>query len=155
MAKVNQGMDEQTSCKLAFRSAYSGQVRHVWTTDKPDMAKQSFKAECDINTIMARYKATGTVDYVNRAQPMYGEVSLLDYQECLEIVREAEDQFASLPAAVREKFYNDPGRFLQFTADPNNLGEMAALGLLSPEKTRELREAAKPKGDEKPSQPTT
>lgn len=126
--------------KEAIQAAYAFQApvrrrerpRHVKTFQGPTRTKQAHLGECDINQIMARYERFGVIDHVNRHQGRYADITGLgDYQDCLNQVREAQELFADLPAAVRRRFDNDPQAFLDFCADPSNLDEMRTLGLLA------------------------
>lgn len=93
------------------------------------MTKQSFKDECDINSIVKKALRNGLLPDGN-VNPMYGDFSdVKDYQEGLNVVRRAEMQFKSLPAHIRSKFDNDPAKLLEFVADPKNTEEMIELGL--------------------------
>lgn len=94
------------------------------------LTKQSFAAECDIKTIMARFEKTGRIDHLNKFQGDYSDFSdATDYHESLNAVMAADEMFMTLPADVRFKFENDPGRFLDFVNNPDNLSEMVDLGL--------------------------
>lgn len=95
--------------------------------------KQSFKDECDINIIMAQYLKTGVVDFVNRHQARYGDVTGLEYQEAMQIVAESKTMFEELPSKIRQRFENDPAQFLDFVSDPSNASEAHSLGLLRPD----------------------
>lgn len=96
-------------------------------------AKQSFKDECDINTILERYMRTGALPDLIKQNPRYGDfANVTDYQTSMNLVLHANDQFANLPAAVRDKFNNDPVQFLEFTNDPNNMQQMVEMGLATP-----------------------
>lgn len=86
----------------------------------PDEAqtKQSFKDECDINHIMARYKKTGQLPDMIRENPQFGDFSdVPSYLEAWNRVQFAETQFAALPAAVRQECFNDPAVFLEKVKD--------------------------------------
>ena len=96
---------------------------------EPSVTKQSFAAECDINTIMSRYERTGVIDFVNAREGRYGDASAIDYQKALNIVIEADEMFADMPASLRSRFDNDPVKFLDFVDDPANLDEGIKLGL--------------------------
>lgn len=95
---------------------------------------QSFKAECDINTIMGKYERGQLIEHVNRYQGDYGDYTKVpqSYDEALNQVIEAKDMFMTLPAKLREKFDNDPAEFLAFVDNPENLDEMRELGLANP-----------------------
>ena len=97
------------------------------------MTKQSFKEECDINTLMAKYEKTGVIDHVNRATPQYGDfVGTPSYQESLNIVLDAQEAFAQLPAKLRDRFGNDPAQYLAFIDNPDNKDEAIKLGMIMP-----------------------
>ncbi|WNK15022.1 MAG: internal scaffolding protein [Microvirus sp.] len=103
-------------------------------TAEEDRTKQSFRDECDINRIMARYAKSGVLPDLIRGNPQYGDFSsVADYQSALNIVVLAEEQFASLDGQVRARFGNDPACFLSFCSDPANRSELARMGLLKPE----------------------
>ncbi len=95
--------------------------------------KQSFKDETDINLIMARHKASGVIDHLNTHQGDYGNfIGYQDYHTSLNQILEAEDAFLTIPAKTRSIFDNDPGKFLAFVQNPDNLDEMIELGLAPP-----------------------
>jgi len=98
-----------------------------------DRTSQEFAEECDINTIMARYQKTGLIDFVNQHQPQYGDATGLEYLEMQNQIVAAKNMFADLPAKIRDRFANDPAKFLDFFNDPENREEAAKMGLLAPE----------------------
>lgn len=68
-------------------------------------------------------------------------------QQALEISIHAEEQFAMLPAELRNRFENQPGRFLDFVNDPKTLEEQYKLGIrakkVEPEKDATLKDVVK------------
>lgn len=100
------------------------------------MTKQSFVDDCDINTIMRRYEATGAFpDHMNQraGRGQFGDFSAVaDFQSALNTVIEAEAMFADLPARVRDRFGNDPEQLLRFVQDDKNRDEAIELGLVPP-----------------------
>lgn len=94
------------------------------------VTKQSFAAECDINTIMARYQSTGQMPVLNDRAPQYLDMPGYDFQEAMNLVLDAQALFADLPSALRSRFGNDPAQFLDFTSNPQNRAELQSLGLL-------------------------
>lgn len=79
---------------------------------------------------MRKANATGRLPELIKENPKYGDFSEpLSYQESLNLVLHANDQFANLPAHVRSRFQNNPQIFLEFTSDPSNLPEMVKMGL--------------------------
>lgn len=53
----------------------------------------------------------------------------IDFQASLKLVKRVQEAFASLPSKVRNRFENDPARFLAFCSDPANGPELVALGI--------------------------
>lgn len=94
---------------------------------------QSFVAECDINTIVRNFGITGQLPQQPIRTPLEGDfTNVVDYQTALNMVLSADAAFAELPSAVRERFVNDPARFVAFASDPANLDECRKLGLAEP-----------------------
>lgn len=92
--------------------------------------KQSFAEEADINNIMKKYKDHGILPDLIRQDPHYGDFSeVATYQESLNIVILAQEQFNGLSAELRGRFNNDPAKFLEFANDPANAQEMVDRGL--------------------------
>lgn len=112
------------------RHAYSYREPVILESSGVSKTKQSFKDECDINRIMARYAATGTLDFVNRREAQFLDVSDIDFQNAMRIVTESREAFMTLPAAVRDRFQNDPGQLLGFLSDDSNREEAIKLGLV-------------------------
>lgn len=116
-----------------FRSAYTGHVSvGLSIPEGENMTKQSFKDECDINLIMARYQETGFLpDNLNPAQPQYIDATGFDFDLAMNLVAEATSSFNLLPVEVRNEFNHDPGAFLDFVADPANGPRLREMGLVS------------------------
>jgi phage internal scaffolding protein len=97
---------------------------------EPSVTQQSFKEECDINTILRRFNVTGQLP-VSPIDPQYGDFSgVTDYQSALNAVMAAQAGFDDLPAVVRQRFANDPAAFVDFCLDESNREEMIKLGLI-------------------------
>lgn len=118
---------------MDFITAYGPKNRDVTIACVPgtSRAKQSHKAECDINTIMAKYKKTGLIDHMARSAGEYADVSGADFQSAQLVVAGAKSMFQGLPASIRARFENDPGEFLAFMDNPANVNEAVELGLLA------------------------
>ena len=111
--------------------------------EDPSRTKQSFKEECDINTILKRFNITGQVP-VGPLQPQYGDFSgVIDYQTALNAVIAAQDSFNALPATLRNRFANDPAAFVDFCSDESNREEMIRLGLVIEKATEVAVESPK------------
>lgn len=97
---------------------------------EPSLTKQSFADECDINNIMRRYERDGVIDHVKQYGGSYADVTEgFDYHRAMNVVAYAQEMFMSLPASIRSKFSNDPGAFLEFAQNPENLEKMVEMGL--------------------------
>lgn len=94
------------------------------------LTKQSMAEECDINAIMKKYETTGMLPEMIEKNPQYGDFSEpIDYMMSMNLVIHAQEQFEALPATVRERFQNQPEKFLEFTANPENQDELIRMGL--------------------------
>lgn len=100
-------------------------------------ADQSFKDECDINRIVAKYDQTGfLIDplLMPKRMPLENGVDATlapdDFLGALQTVQAARDAFGRLNSKVRDRFRNDVGALLAFLADPSNKAEAIELGLI-------------------------
>lgn len=125
-------MDKITNYSSPFQSLYSHHYSYSITfPPNSRWTKQSFKDECDINTIMGRYLATGEMPNLVERAPQYLDASTgFDFQEMQNKVIEARQLFDELPSALRTRFANDPAAFLNYVGDPANHNEMRELGLM-------------------------
>lgn len=107
------------------------------------LTQQQFAEECDINTIVKRFGLTGELPN-GIAMPQSGDFTgVTDFHEAMNLVRKAEESFMELPADIRYRFANDPGRVMEFLNDEKNREEAVKLGILSKpvEKTRDVVQA--------------
>lgn len=130
-------------------TGYTGMLRdHVTGKYVKPVArtKQEFRDECDINNVIRQYKLTGQIQHINMQAQAGAYTDLpdtLDFQDALELVRDAQASFATLPSKVRDRFNNNPAEFLAFVHDPSNIDEARNLGLLTP-KSEPVTPAADP-----------
>ena len=96
------------------------------------LTQQCFLEDCSIQTMVERYAITGVLP--SGPTPIYGDFldAPTDLMTALEIVRQADEAFASLDAKTRERFGNSPDRLVDFLSDPANRAEAEALGLVVP-----------------------
>lgn len=115
---------------MNFRKNYEAQQKSQLICKEQTRTKQSFQAECDINNILKRYEKTGQLPDLIKQDPRYGDFAdLPSYQEALHLVEMAQTQFAALPVQVRDRFGNDPQKFLAFAENGLNGEEMVKMGL--------------------------
>ena len=118
-----------------FRTAYGPKKKSTLNCPANESrTKQSFKAECDVNLIVRKFAKTGAMEHLNQYQGEYGEFEAIDYQTALNAVIAAQEMFNSLPSAVRSRFGNDPGAFVEFAQDRANIDTMREWGLAEPER---------------------
>lgn len=100
--------------------------------EKPSKTDQSFKDDCDVNIILARYMKTGDLSLLKQKQGgSYSDVSEVpDLLEAHLNLQRAKLAFDQLPALVRKKLENNPLMLEQYLADPANHEEALELGLL-------------------------
>lgn len=97
--------------------------------DDPTRTQQSFKEESDINTIVERFKITGSVPQ-NLRMPQSGDFTgIFDYQTAMNALVQTRETFDTLPAKIRARFHNDPQEFYEFCIDEENQEEAIKLGL--------------------------
>lgn len=105
-------------------------AENAFTCEGESMARQEFKDECDINTIIERF---GIGENPIETQQWVTNIDIHDapdnYQDVMNQLNEARDQFMSLPAKVRSQFNNSPYDFMNFVSNPENGDEMVRLGL--------------------------
>jgi len=95
------------------------------------LVKQSMKAECDINNILAKFQKTGSLTHAKDYGGQYGEVESVTFHDAMNIVKDTQNMFDALPSTLRNKFNHSPGQFLDFVQNPENLPEMHEMGLTS------------------------
>lgn len=105
------------------------------STVRPDPSKggrtrQSEKAACDVNLIVAQHRRGGVSSHVVNRVGEYGFVPALEFRVAMDEVRRAQELFAELPAQTRDFFRNDPARFVDHVSKPENRAELVKLGLL-------------------------
>lgn len=148
------GKTETATITLPFvRTPYNydmnaaGDASGIACNPEEGKTQQHFSEDADINTIVKRFGLTGMMPQ-NLRPPMTGDFTemVTDYRSALELVREADRQFMSLPPEARFRFNNDPHEFIRFVEDPKNLDEARKLGLAAP--------AAQPPSPAAPPGPT-
>ena len=103
---------------------------YAFKTTGESMTQQQFKAECDVNNILAKYKRTGMLSHIQKHQGNFGDFSSVeDYQTSLGKLMQAQQSFESLPSELRAKFENDPAKLISYLSDDKNNAEAIKLGL--------------------------
>ena len=119
-----------TAKVVKFKTAYGDKSRVGFETTGDSLTQQSHAAAADVRNIIKQYDRTGLIANVNKGIAQYGDYSEVnEYAEALNMVREADESFQTLPSHVREQFSNNAGLFFEFATDPKNKEEMIKMGL--------------------------
>lgn len=138
-----------------FRKPYKDFTRTPLRFPEKSRTKQAFKEECDVNNIMRRARETGIAPGGQLAPWREADFTALpsSYHEALNQVLEAEATFGLLPSAIRKRFNNDPGEFLNFATNPENGEELISLGLATRVLPDAVRDAPQTGGSGGPAGP--
>lgn len=99
------------------------------------MTKQSHKDECDIHKILNQFQKTGIINHISPNQPRYLDLpDSFDYQSAINLVLDAQEAFATLDASVRDRYGNDPERFLAAIQDPTQREYLESVGVFEKKK---------------------
>lgn len=94
------------------------------------LTQQHMKQDCDINLIIKRHTETGDISHLNPNSPLYMDCTgVRDLQGAIHLVEEAEDNFATLPSAVRKACRNDPVEFVEMLYTDEGTKELGEAGL--------------------------
>ena len=115
--------------KNTFRSAYNLGNEDYSETFTDGITEQHHTDQCDINKILAQFMETGIMPNPKHANPQYGDVSNVDFQEMQNTLATAKTLFEELPEQVKARFNNEMHTFLNFAENPDNLQEMEEMGL--------------------------
>lgn len=101
--------------------------------NEPSMTEQHFKDECDINSIIAKYKQTGILPVGDR-QPLFGDFAEFptDLQSSMKMYDEAQERFLQIPSEIRKEFGNDPAQLIAWLQDEKNHAKAVEFGLIAP-----------------------
>jgi len=131
---------------VPFRTAY-GQKMRVAIATGDGLTEQNHKDETDINNIVRKYNKTGLIDHLNQFEKQYADMTGYDYQDAMNTVAAANTMFEGLPSAIRNKFDNDPAKFIDFVDDESNADKLVEMGLAK------KPEVSAPIGDEGSKEP--
>lgn len=128
MNKENKVITDNSKIETEFQRRNKRKQVLMYFT-KPSLTKQEYSEELDINNIIKKFQTTGELPNIKRG--FYADVTQLpDYHEAMNIVAETNQNFATLPAAIRSRFNNNPAEMLDWVADPKNAQEATKMGLL-------------------------
>jgi len=126
---------------VPFRTAY-GQKLRVAIATGDGLTEQNHKDETDINKIVRKYNKTGLIDHLNQFEKQYADMTGYDYQDAMNTIAAANTMFEGLPSAIRNKFDNDPAKFINFVDDEANADQLVEMGLANPKVSTPVDEGA-------------
>lgn len=111
-------------------TGYMSSPRRVqFKTKGKSMTEQSHKDSCDIKLIMRKAEKTGMINHVKRTEGQYVDlVGRPDFHQSMNEITQAKSMFETIPATVREKFENNPQKWLDFVTNQDNREEMTQMG---------------------------
>jgi phage internal scaffolding protein len=108
----------------------NGKVIDVVIVCGESKTEQAHRDECNMNYILREYQKTGLIRHAKEYEGRYDDIAVQDFQDAMFLVTEAQNMFNGLPNNIRQRFENDPGKFLAFVQNPDNKPEMKVLGML-------------------------
>ena len=105
------------------RNAYEREPVYA-PTGGESLTEQHHARSCDINTIMARYQQTGIIDHMKHYEPVYGDISDVDFKRAMDTVARVKTEFHDLPAYIREHFNQDENAYLQAVSTEEGIQEL-------------------------------
>ena len=94
---------------------------------------QSARDEQNINYIVSKAVKTGMLPVLMSREPMQALPDVDSYQDALNRVVYAQQEFEKLPSLVRREFGNDPSRLLEALSNPKeNLELLKRASVLEP-----------------------
>lgn len=97
------------------------------------LTEQSHKDEVDINQIIKRHAKQGELiartAMLNTTDYRFDDVTGNDFMEASLIIAKAQQSFDQMPHKVRDRFDNNPAKFLDFVQNPENGKELYEMGL--------------------------
>lgn len=121
---------------MKFFTNYNHPPKVLEGNSLPSKTMQQFKDEADINVLIARYTNTGmfytplSAAAAQKRVPMFEDYSQLgSFQDQQNKLLEVYEDFANLPAKIRDKFGNNPALFVEFVGDEKNIDKCVEMGL--------------------------
>jgi len=119
----------------------------------PNPVPQSDVERTDINYMSTKHLQARMQGNPNGRKPMFIDVPSLSFHEMMNKVATIREDFASLPARIRGRFYNDPHVLLSFIEKPENRREAVRLGLIhDPELSYQMERERQQKAAQKVEQ---
>jgi len=114
---------------MSFLRGYA-RKRVSFECEGPSRVVESEAYKTDINYIVAQYVKTGDASKFSERLGSFGDVSeVKDLISCQNVLRDAAEAFATLPAKIRDAFGNDPTVLASALSDPAQRDRLVELGI--------------------------
>ena len=114
--------------KFNTRYAHTRHKSDGITFTQASLTEQSFAYECDINNIMMK-DVRSSLPASNQMPIFDSKFDPTEYNEALNLITSARQQFEALPSHIRARFENSPIKLLEFVNNPDNYDEGVKLGI--------------------------
>lgn len=141
------GVSKDLLLKHRINTRFNRRLGPIYRSELPSMTQQQYADECDLNNIVdknMRFKDPAFLTKLQmfgsgeKVEPIYGDFSSVpDFQNALNTINTATEQFMSLPSKIRARFDNDPVKLLAFVNDDRNYEEGLSLGIYKPRSTEQ------------------
>lgn len=105
-------------------------LRVLTVTGDENKVDQSQKDNTDLSKILEPSRKAELLRHTVKFEGEYDDIPAIEYQDALAIQAKADQMFEALPRHVKNKFENNPHKFLEFVNNPGNVEEMKTLGLM-------------------------
>lgn len=96
-----------------------------------------YKDECDVNKIIQRYNQTGEFYHMRKTEPVYRDMTAIDFEFMNNEIAKMEETFMQLPVEIRARFHYSTQEMLAFLDDDKNRDEAEKIGLIERKKPPE------------------
>lgn len=117
---------------MKARNKFSKRVAVIAPFLDDGRTQQHFADQVNINNILAKYRKTGIIEHVKRAEARFGSFPDMNATAAdFDKVAKAKQSFEMLPAELRNKFNNNIPEFFEFLHDPDNRDQLTKWGFFN------------------------
>lgn len=111
---------DRNKVREAVRMAYS-EIHETPLNDDGSICyvtKQGLKGQCEINSVIKKYPQKIINARLVMDEAKFADVSGADFQRSMNVITDVTYNFSKLPSKIRNKFGNDPAKYLNYLAEP-------------------------------------
>lgn len=112
-----------------FKTAYNNTRQKLEFLEDDGMTEQKHKDDTDINVLLSRFDRRHALEFRSDNVGHFGFADAVTFQDAMYIVAKGNSMFEEMPSHLRQKFENNPAKFLSFVQNPENAEKMVKLGL--------------------------